>query len=453
MKLVRTLLPPLVTVAVLAGIPFALLSYETKRTGLPRGEVLSRVFRQAGETKASEGSTAELEDAEVRFLVPHAIGRTTEGEKATIAHVAIYDLDQDGLLDVLVCDVLHRRVTWIRQAPLGTYTETPIGDEISGPAHVEACDMDGDGDLDVLVSAMGMILPNNDRIGSVVILENDGQQRFTTRVVASNIARVTDVQGADLDGDGDRDLAVGQFGYDQGEIRWMRNEGGWRFESRILLSLSGTIHTPITDLDGDGDLDIVALVSQEWEEVYAFENDGHGNFRPHLLYGVADDDYGSSGIGLADLDADGDQDILWANGDAFVATDYRPLPCHGMQWLENRGGFRFAFHRLGRFPGAYDPLAADLDGDGDLDVVSVSAFSDWNDTTARSLRWWEKRGDLFFGRDLAESPTHLLTVDAADMNADGRVDLVTGSMNLYPPFDRMGRITVWINEWPGGNAP
>ncbi len=441
--------PLLITPIILIGVPLAMLAYEVRRTGLSYGDVLARIARQSQEGEAQEVQAGFGKAEKIDFLGPQPIGFPPRGhEKPTIAHVAIYDLDQDGLKDVLVCDVLHRRVTWIRQDPANVYTETQIGDEVAGPAHVEAYDMDFDGDLDVLVSSMGVILPNNDRIGKAIIFENDGQQNFTTHVLAQRIARVNDMRPGDLDGDGDIDIAVGQFGYDQGEIRWMENKGNWHFESHTLLNLSGTIHTPVVDLDNDGDLDIVALVSQEWEEVYAFENDGKGSFKTRLLYGVADADFGSSGIGLADLDADGDTDILWANGDAFVATDYRPVPSHGVQWLENCGGMNFVFHRLGDFPGAYDPCAADLDGDGDLDVLAVSGFNYWERPGSQSMMWWENLGEhKFVGRNLAEAPTHLITCDVADMNGDGKIDVVTGSMNLYPPFDRMGRVTLWLNTW------
>ncbi len=451
----RFVLSPLVILpVVLVGVLLVMLTYESRRTGLSFPDVLARIGRVSQEGTSHSFETPPPKGETIPFMKPTPIGDTPD-EKSTIAHVAIYDLDQDGLKDVLACDVLHGRITWIRQTSPGIYKETQIGDDVAGPAHVEACDMDLDGDLDVLVSAMGMILPNNDRIGKVIVLENDGANRFTTHVLAERIARVTDVQCGDLDGDGDMDLAVGQFGYDQGEIRWMENKGTgtWSFESHILLSLSGTIHTPIVDLDRDGDLDIVALVSQEWEEVYVFDNDGAGQFTTRLLYGVADSDYGSSGIGLADLDGDGDTDIIWSNGDAFVATDYRPLPSHGVQWLENLGDMKFVFHRVGAFPGAYDPCAADFDSDGDLDILSVSAFAYWDRPETQSMMWWENVADkAFVAHDLARFPTHLITVDVADMNGDGRVDAVTGSMSLYPPFDRTGRITLWINQWGETNS-
>ncbi|HSF14993.1 MAG TPA: VCBS repeat-containing protein [Vicinamibacteria bacterium] len=162
------------------------------------------------------------------------------------------------------------------------------------------------------------------------------------------MARVTDIQPGDLDGDGD--LAVAQFGYDDGEIRWMENLGEWRFSSHQLLNLPGTIHVPVADMDGDGDLDIAAVVSQTWEQIYVFENDGSGTFTAHIVYGATNEDFGSSGISLADLDQDGDQDVLYTNGDAFDYTPSLPRPWHGVQWLENQGGSRSSTTRSVCFP-------------------------------------------------------------------------------------------------------
>ena len=62
-------------------------------------------------------------------------------ERPQIAHVAIADLDRDGLNDVIVCDALRGVVGWIRQAPRGTFTEQTIAG-VAAPAHVEAVDFD-----------------------------------------------------------------------------------------------------------------------------------------------------------------------------------------------------------------------------------------------------------------------------------------------------------------------
>ncbi len=201
------------------------------------------------------------------LLRPQPIGASVEGQP-WFAHLRVVDLVRDGLVDVLVCDALKNQIAWIRQAAPGVFSETILAAGIPAPVHVEAVDFDGDGDLDLLVAGMGQIFPNNDRIGAVIILENDGRQNFTKHIVAERIARVTDVQAGDFDGDGKLDLAVGQFGYDQGEIRWMRNLGGWKFESHNLLNLSGTINVCVADFTGDGKPDIAALVSQQWEEIH-----------------------------------------------------------------------------------------------------------------------------------------------------------------------------------------
>jgi len=283
----------------------------------------------------------------------------------------------------------------------------------------------------------------------VVVLENDGRQNFSNRVLLKDVARVTDVEAGDFNGDGRIDLAVGQFGYDDGEIRWLENKGNWVFESHVLLSMSGTIHTPVVDIDGDGDLDIVAIVSQEWEELYVFENDGKGNFKNHMIWGSTNEDFGSSGISIADLNRDGRPDILYTNGDAFDYIPPVPRPWHGVQWFENKGNLKFDYHRIADFPGAYSARAADFDNDGDLDIMAVSAFNRWEEPNAYSLMFLENVGNCrFVPRNLATQPTHLLVLEPADMDGDGWIDFVTGGMHFYPPYDRMSRILLWRNIWP-----
>jgi VCBS repeat protein len=376
-------------------------------------------------------------------FTPQSIGAAYEG-KPWISHVTIVDLDRDGMADVLACDDKKQAVVWLRQTAPGKFEESVLMGDLPSPVHVEAVDMNGTGHTDLLVACMGEVFPNNDKIGSIIILENDGQQRFTKRVIAEHVTRVTDVRAADFDGDGKLDLAVAQFGYDQGEIRWMKNLGDWKFESRILLSLSGAINVCVADLTGNGHQDIVAVVSQQWEEIYLFQNDGHGNFTSKILFGSSNDDYGSSGISLCDLNRDGRPDVLYTNGDGFAYADPGKRPWHGLQWLENLGGGSFRFHRIGDLPGAFGPAGIDLDGNGAMDVVCVSGFNDWANREAVSLVAFMNDGKMNFTMHvLAHAPTQLITCGAGVLDGSDRPSIVTGGFYSYPPFDKMDRITLW----------
>jgi hypothetical protein len=446
MAISRRTIASIVTLAlILVGIPLLAVSFEARRSGRSVGDYLAGLFG----TGQGRFTATAARGPTIQFLEPSTIGYHMGLTNPWISHLTVVDLDQDGLQDVVVCDIRRNQITWIRQDPAGRYTEQGIGSRVGAAGHVTPSDIDLDGDLDLRVADMGLILPNNDKIGSVVVLENMGNEQFSNRVLVTQIARVTDVEPGDFDDDGDIDLAVGQFGYDDGEIRWMENQGNWEFESHNLLNLSGTIHTPVADLDGDGDLDIAALVTQEWESVYVFENRGSGQFETHRIYHSTNEDFGSSGISLVDLDADGDLDLLYTNGDAFDNIPPEPRPWHGVQWLENRGNLSFQFHRIGDFPGAYSANAADVDRDGDLDIVAVSGFNDWSDPNAQSMMWFENDGSQqFTAHDITSSPTHLLILDQGDMDGDGWVDFVSGGLYPYPPYDRMSRVTLWHNRWP-----
>jgi len=388
----------------------------------------------------------QSDDAYANFLRSEPIGDPAD-QPPWIAHVKSVDLDRDGRLDVLFCEARDSTIVWLKQDESGGFIERTIGKDLSGPVHVEAADMDGDGDLDVVVSSMGEVFPNNDRIGTVFILENDGHQNFTARAVLEHTARVVDAQAADLDGDGDIDLALAQFGYDQGEVSWLERTGPWEFRRHVLLDLSGAINVCIADFDADGRPDIAALISQQWEEIYFFRNQGAGKFEKNRIWGSTNEDYGSSGMSVCDLNHDGRPDLIYSNGDGFgPAATPGPRPWHGVQWFENAGQGFFRLHRIGDLPGAYSPIGVDLDGDGAMDVVAVAAYSDWNNANRKvvSLTWFRNDGRMNFkAHVLARQPKDLITLDAGNFDGSGNPSLVTGGFYIYPPFDSLSRILLW----------
>lgn len=373
------------------------------------------------------------------------IGRALGDNKPWVAHVRAVDLNQDGRMDVIGCEAKDDELIWLRQLETGDFQEIVIGSNMQAPVHVEAYDLDADGDLDVLVSSMNILFPNNDKIGSLIVLENDGSENFTQRILLQNVERVTDARAADFDGDGDLDIVAGLFGYDQGEVRWLRNDGNWNYSSETLLRLSGTINVTIDDYDGDGSLDIAAILSQQWEEIHLFLNDGNGHFDSAPIWGSTNEDYAVSGMSSADINLDGRPDLIFTNGDGFGPNPVPgPRPWHGIQWLENLGSGNFAYHRIGDLGGAYSPVAADFDRDGDVDIAALSGFNDWANPKTPSLVLFQNEGNgVFAAVTLAHEPIQLISIDAAEFGNDGNLSIVSGGFHAYLPYERMSRFTIW----------
>ncbi|HEU5081002.1 MAG TPA: FG-GAP-like repeat-containing protein [Opitutaceae bacterium] len=421
-----------------------------------RADIFHKSARTPRQVVASSSGKAELLATPNLRYEPQAIGApVSEFGRPLVTNLTLADLDKDGLLDVIYCEAQRNSVRWIRQAPRGVFTERIIAENVPGPAHVAAADVNGTGRLDVLVASMGQITPNNDLIGSVVVLENLDNERFAKHVVLDHVARVSDVEAGRLvnHADGRLDLVVGQFGYAQGETRWLENKGDWHFESHVVNRQSGCIHAPVADFNGDGRTDFAALISQEWEEVHWFENRGDGNFADTLVWGSTNEDYGSSGLVVADVNRDGRPDLLYTNGDQFDYSVQGVRPWHGLQWIENRGGGAFTFHRVGDFSKAYGPCAADLNGDGYVDLVAVSGFSNEKgpdgEGSVSLMAWLNDGRENFTPVAIARRPVQLITAAVGDLDGNGIPVIVTGGFCSVPPFENMSNVTLWRRAMDG----
>jgi hypothetical protein len=270
---------------------------------------------------------------------------------------------------------------------------------------------------------------------------------------------VADVEAADFDGDGDLDLVVAAFGWRRvGSIdfyeRVASDTGMPAYDVWPVDARAGGIHVPIVDLDGDGQLDFVGLISQQHERVVAFINQGPGRgFRPRTLFAGPFPAWGASGIEVVDLDADGDLDVLTTNGDTL--DDHIVKPFHGIGWLENQGDYPFVRHELATMPGVHRAQAVDLDGDGDLDIVATALMMDLENKKIDfpSLVWLEQVETGVFERHTLETGdlAHA-TLDVADYDLDGDPDIVIGIFSgiffgeVAKAFDGESWVEIWENQ-------
>ncbi len=387
-----------------------------------------------------------------------SFGLSTPGRSGPpgVTNVQLAHLSDPKKLDVLVC---QRQPGGIWAVKLD---ETPpawrrLG-QVMAPAHVEAIDLDNDGHKDLLVADLGNFFPTDDRVGRVVWLRNDGKGNFNAVTLLEGVGRVADVRTADFNGDGKLDLVVAVFGWHRtGEILYLENHTtDWsrpNFTRQVLDRRPGAIHVPIGDIDGDGKPDIVALMSQEFETVVALLNQGDGRFQAKMIFEAPHPAYGSSGIQLVDLNGDDRLDVLYSNGD-ILDRPYLLKPYHGVRWLENRGRFPFVSHPLAGLYGAMRTVAANVDGDGDLDVLAVSFlppewFPQRTQVGAESVLLLEQTAPGKFQRHVleVENCDHL-TCAAGDLFGDGRIHFVTGNCFLTADSARGEALTLWKNKGP-----
>ncbi len=315
-----------------------------------------------------------------------------------------------------------------------------LANQVSHAVRMELTDLDGDGRSDLVVANLGSFAAMDHNLGTVDWLHptNGGWERIT---LAENLGRVADLKAFDFDSDGDLDLAVAEFGWRNSGHVWLlenttrknSNPRTPHFSMRILDERHGAEQLEITDIDGDGRLDVLVLLAQEHEVLVAYLNQAAGNFLIRELHRAAHPGWGYSGFQMLDFDGDQDLDVLITNGDMMDGGAIKPY--HGISWLENLGALKFVEHPLAEVPGVHRAEAADLDNDGDLDIVACTLHPDatgrqvqqHGESLPPALIWLEQTAPRTFQFHVWErGPGRYPTLTTGDFDGDGRIDVALG---------------------------
>jgi len=332
--------------------------------------------------------------------------------------------------------------------------------EAGHPARLSSGDLDGNGLDDLVIADLGDTMPTDEAAGRVLVALQTRKGDFEVRTLAEGIGRVSDVRPVDLDADGDLDLLVAAFGFlREGGVYVLRNHsraGELDFRSELVSARTGAVSVmPVDDLQPGTGRGFVVAFAQHHERVSAFypRADAVTGYEEIPLYAAPHPAWGTSHLSPADLDGDGDLDFLLSNGDTLDdGVAFKPY--HGVTWLENRGTQGFAAHPIGDLYGAHAAEAADLDGDGDLDVVAcgflpqvaLPVVSDGR--RIDSVIWFERDGDEWIPWAIESDHPRHTGLHLTDLDADGRLDVVVGVNRAWDvtTVETGPSLEVWFNR-------
>jgi hypothetical protein len=323
----------------------------------------------------------------------------------------------------------------------------------------------------------------------------DGTMAGTRSLPAQ--ANSTDIKAGDIDEDGHQDLVLISegAGFDNTVVDLYFGDGQGGFVHRTAAGGLGPRHEVLTDLNGDGHLDVAMTNYQlgfDGTDVSVLLGRGDGTFGPEHRYTTGDD---PAGIAAADLDGDGAVDlavtrddvntgsqrlvILLGNGDgtfrpgASIRYEGPFLNVVTADWngdgeadlaiagsgtrdhliLTNLGGLQFAIQRYRAGFTAWDAVAADVDGRRGPDLVTATLGS----SATGDVSYLRNRGDGTFTVIRFESGTQSKDVAVADFDGDGRNDLAiatgnspTGIIDLQRPDGTLNSTPLYPTPYPAG---
>ncbi len=315
---------------------------------------------------------------------------------------AIADIDEDDEMEIVIAGQRSQLYVYKSDGSLETGWPQSLGDDDGASCSPALADLDGDGDLEIAIGTFRDLNGNNGYIPArFYVFHHDGTiyEGWPVDSVDHFAVASTPAIG-DLDGDGDLEIVVG--GRDSHGL-WAFNADativpGWPVHVSGLVESSPTL----ADIDGDDDLEVFLATTSE--RVYAFHHDGTAveGWPQSMGYGNQ-----RSSPALGDIDGDGDIEIVCGSaGRKMHAWHHDGTRVEG--WPQETGSFTQGTPALG-----------DVDGDGDIEIVG-GAYS--------GVYVWHHTGELFPGYPLPTGWSRSSPC-LADLDLDGDVEILIGSLN------------------------
>ncbi len=282
------------------------------------------------------------------------------------------------------------QVVWLRGRGEETFEPITLLRDVGRVADVRAADFRGTGRLDLVVAEFGWR-----QVGSVLLLENHttdwARPRFVPRVLDERHGAIH-VPVADLNGDGKPDF-VALISQEHETVVAFLNEGKGRFRKEVIYQAPhpayGSSGIQLVDLDGDGRLDVLytngdvldkPFVLKPYHGIHWLENRGRFPFTHHRLADMP----GVMRAVATDVDGDGDLDVLavsYLPAEEFSRRD--ELDLDAVLWLEQTGKGTFVRRPLEtKSCDHFTCAAGDLKGDGKVSLIVGNFWS----TRQRPLR-------------------------------------------------------------------
>lgn len=305
---------------------------------------------------------------------------------------------------------------------------------------------DEKGSVSVMLSCIGQLDPVDFPNGKVVNIGLDGN-KLTPGVLASEVPRPVQATPGDFNKDGLTDWVILGQGYLKGGVSLFKKNADHTYSTIRISEKAGAVKAVTGDFNKDGWPDVMVLFGRGDEGLTMFLNDQHGGFTEKNLMRFSPV-YGSTDFELADLDHDGNLDLIYSCG--YNYNDSRILkPYHGLYIYRNTGNWNFKQELFYPINGCTKFVTADFNGDGKLDIATTAFFADLKNNPAESCIYFEQDKPFTFKPHALPVSKYgrWMNMDVGDFNNDGKPDIVLANYSTGFNFQK-GLKQTWEKNVP-----